>query len=227
MIDVSVFTSIGNRTENQDFIAYQTIGDEAGIFVVADGMGGYSYGDIAAKTVAEAVIENVAAHWHEEPPMAVLQQAIVYANESLALKRLALGCRQMGTCLCCTLIDDGVAHLAWIGDCRIYLYRNEKETYRTRDHSMVNELLKIKSLSASDMERFSNVVTRSIMGKAVLDPIDAVALDIAHGDKLLLCTDGLHKSMALPFHWDKELLASLLSRNDDFDDNASCLIISI
>lgn len=227
MIRVETFTSIGNRIENQDFIAYQKIGDEAGVFVVCDGMGGYDHGDVASKIVAESIVESMTMYWDKATIPELIVDAILYANESLALKKLALACKNMGACMCCVVIDGAKAYFSWFGDCRIYLYRNSVECYCTEDHSMVRDLAKVKALKAEDIEKYSHIVTRSIMGNIKLDPIEMKELVLQPDDKLLLCTDGLHKSVNLPIRWTDNLIVELKSRNDNFDDNATCLTIKL
>ncbi|WP_290077650.1 protein phosphatase 2C domain-containing protein [uncultured Duncaniella sp.] len=80
------FSSKGSRKENQDFIAYRRMGDEAGIFVVADGMGGYAKGAEAAQVCAEAIVEYLEGHWHDN--IDVQPSAIAYL--SLSVKFLTL-----------------------------------------------------------------------------------------------------------------------------------------
>lgn len=224
---IQEFTSIGNRKENQDFIAYQTVGDESGIFVVTDGMGGYDFGDIAARIVAESIVESVISNWNNPNEQEILNEAFSFANESLALKRIALECKKMGTCVCVLLIREGKAYISWYGDSRVYQYEKGIEAYVTEDHSVVKELSKINALKASDIDKYSNIVTRSIMGNITLEPMEFVIRPVNAGDRFLLCSDGLYKSVSLPLRWDSELVEKLNSRNDDFNDNATCLLVSL
>lgn len=224
---IQEFTSIGNRNENQDYIAYQTVGDVSGIFVVADGMGGYDFGDIAARIVAESVVESVMSNWENTNVTELLNEAFIFANESLALKRIALECKKMGTCLCVLLIRDDNAYISWFGDSRVYHYEQGIESYVTEDHSVVRELSRINALKATDIDKYSNIVTRSIMGNITLDPMELVTRPIHKRDNFLLCTDGLYKSVSLPLRWDNDLIEKLRSKGNDFNDNATCLVVSI
>lgn len=224
---IQEFTSIGNRKENQDYIAYQKVGDVSGIFVVADGMGGYDFGDVAARIVAESIVESVVSNWSNPNERELLNEAFIFANESLALKRIALECRKMGTCVCVLLIREGKAFISWFGDSRIYQYEQGLETYVTEDHSVVRELSRINALKATDIDKYSNIVTRSIMGNIALDPMEFITRSVRQGDKFLLCSDGLYKSVSLPLRWDDDLIEKLISRDNNFNDNASCLLVAI
>ena len=226
-MEVQQFTTIGNRTENQDFIAYETIGDEAGIFVVADGMGGYENGAIASEIVAKAIVESILSNWSIMDSEILLKEAIEFANESLALKRLALDCKKMGSCISVLLIKDETAFLTWFGDSRIYVYRNGIERYHTRDHSAVMELSQIKALTTKDIEKYENIVTRSIMGSESLDPMELQKMEYQKGDVFILCTDGLHKSISLPIRMPEDFILQLTERGERYSDNASCLLIKV
>ena len=110
------FSSKGSRKENQDFIAYRRMGDEAGIFVVADGMGGYAKGAEAAQVCAEAIVEYLEGHWHDNiDDDEKLRQSFIYANESLFIQAICPWCKTMGCCLVASLIKrwSGTLSLAW------------------------------------------------------------------------------------------------------------------
>lgn len=225
MIGIQTFTSKGKRAENQDFIAYRQMDDESGIFVVADGMGGYEHGDIAAKVVTESIVESVGINWASADPSEILADAMSYANEALLLKRIAMGCRKMGAVVCALVLHAGKAYVSWLGDSRVYHYSNGIEDFCTQDHTLVQELLNINSLKASDIEKYSSIVTRSVMGSVEMDPLEMEIMDYKPGDSFILCTDGLHKSINMPVRLKEDFCEQLLERGDDYDDNASCIII--
>lgn len=222
------FSSKGNRKENQDFIAYKLMGDEAGIFVVTDGMGGYAKGAEAAKVCAEAIVEYFEGHWYDNiDDDEKLRQSFIYANESLSFKRFALGVKTMGCCLVASLIKNGAVRFLWLGDTRGYLFRNGEEIYRTQDHSIVNELAKIKTLRAEDIERYSNVVTRSMMGDDNLGYLKIEKQDYLPGDIIFLCSDGLHKQVEPEriISSDSQMKAMIAEVSSRFDDNFTYLEI--
>jgi len=224
------FTDKGNREVNQDYATSKTLNDNSAIFILADGMGGYSYGDVAAKVVAEAIAEYIEQHLNEASPVKVLKQSISYANDELYVKRLTLGCKEMGCVIVCLLIVDDKAYIAWLGDSRIYVFRNGVEVFQSEDHSLVNELRHTRTLKNQDFDRLSAIVTRSIMGTDELDPIDVYELTTEVGDVFFLCSDGIHKEMMVERmvnYNDDELQEYLDYHSRLFDDNATLIKVTI
>ena len=130
-MQVFSFTHIGNRTVNQDYATSKVLKDNNHIFILADGMGGYSSGEIAAKVVADAIAEYADQHFGEVTPNKLLKQAIAYANDELYVKRLALGHKEMGAVIVCLLIVKKKAYIAWLGDSRIYVFRDGMEIFQS------------------------------------------------------------------------------------------------
>lgn len=193
------YTNKGNREENQDYIVHSSLPENSDIFIVADGMGGYSDGAVAAKVVSNAIVEFVEVNFKQFTPSEILREAISFANDALMLERIASSNQKMGCVIAVLLLTDGYAYLTWLGDSRIYMYRNEQEVYRTEDHSVVNELAKMKTLSADSYDKFSSIVTKAIMGDSPVDeaPIRKVAVE--DGDVFILCTDGYHKELDMVY----------------------------
>jgi len=133
------FTHPGRRDENQDYAIHKFLNDSVSVFVVCDGMGGYSNGGIAAHTVADAIVDYIDTHISELNCSSLLKSALNYANEELYVKRLSLGCKEMGCVVACLLISDMTAYMVWLGDSRIYAFRGTKEIFRSEDHSLLNE----------------------------------------------------------------------------------------
>lgn len=197
MNNVIEYTNKGSREENQDYLSWSSLSDRSSIYVLADGMGGYSYGDIASQITVEAIIEFVEQNIGKCPVPELLQEAIVYANDSIMLKKLALSAKQMGCVVVVLLLIDDYAFLAWLGDSRIYMFRDGLEVYRTEDHSIVNELSKINTLSARDYEKYASIVTKSVMGDDTVDAAPVRKVKIMPGDVFILCSDGYHKEFSV------------------------------
>ena len=229
-MEIFNFTHKGKREVNQDYATSKILNDNAAVFILADGMGGYSYGEIAAKVVADAVVEYADQHLEEFSPTKLLKQAISYANDELYIKRLALGCKEMGCVIVCLLVINDKALVAWLGDSRIYVFRNGSLMFQSEDHSLVNELKGSRTLKPHDFERLSAIVTRSIMGTEKLDPFDVYELTIEQGDVFILCSDGIHKEMIVEKLIrlnDEELQKHIEIFSNDFDDNATLLKVTI
>ena len=115
------YSNKGSRDTNQDFIIHKSLSEKATIVVVADGMGGYSYGEIASRVIGQSIIDYVQENFDKESPALLLKESISFANDSLMLKRLSLGAKHMGAVVVVLLIIDNEAYMTWLGDSRIYL----------------------------------------------------------------------------------------------------------
>lgn len=191
------YTNKGSREINQDFVIHSVISSNTAIMVVADGMGGYSFGEIASQVIGESIVEFVRMNISNFSPTELLKESIIYANDCLMLKRLSLGAKSIGAVVSVLLTIENEAYFTWLGDSRLYLYRDGIEVYRTQDHSVINELSKIKNLNSSDIDRYSSVVTRSIMGDDRLGKVEVSHVSAQQGDIFVLCTDGFHKELAM------------------------------
>ena len=115
------YTNKGNREENQDYIVHGSLPENSDIFIVADGMGGYSDGAIAAKTVSDAIVDFVELNFKQLETIEILREAISFANDSLMLKRIASINQKMGCVIAVLLLTGGYAYFTWLGDSRIYM----------------------------------------------------------------------------------------------------------
>ena len=163
-MEIFEYTNKGAREENQDFVLHRVIGENAHLFIVADGMGGYAAGDIAAKAVSESIFEYVDEHIKDSLPEAMLRDAVAFANSELEFRRFSYGGVQMGAVIVVMLLIGSSAYVTWLGDSRLYQYRGDELRFQTEDHSMVNKLRKVRCLTPEEIERYSAVVTQSVMG---------------------------------------------------------------
>ena len=228
-MEVFEYTNKGSRDENQDYVVHGSLPDGSGIFVVADGMGGYSEGAAAAKVVGDALLDFIELNFDQYSPIELLKEAIPFANDALMLKRMAMAAKQMGTVVTVLVISDGNAYLTWLGDSRIYMYRDDHEIYRTEDHSIVNEMAKIKTLSASSYEKYASIVTKSIMGNTPVDIAPIRKIEVEEGDIFILCTDGFHKEidMTKALNYNDSKKEELDALANDITDNYSFVKVKI
>ena len=223
------YSGVGGRKVNQDFLTYATMDERHAVFIVADGMGGYSHGEVAAQVAANAVKDYVEENYQTLEPEALLREAIAFANETISIKRFAMNVRQMGTVIVVSYVCEDTAWMAWVGDSRIYVIRDGKEIFRSEDHSLINELLQVNTLKHSDLERYSAIVTRSLMGENENAEPDIQSVSVQEGDAIWLCSDGVHKE--LPIYWlpdeETELKKFLDDQNDHLSDNYTLLRITL
>lgn len=223
------YTNKGSREVNQDFVIHGSLPDNSAVFVVADGMGGYSDGATASKVVSEAIYDFIEMNYLQYTPAVILKEAISFANDALMLKRMTMAAQKMGCVITVLFVTGGSAYLTWLGDSRIYMYRDGQEVYRTEDHSVVNELAKIKTLRASSYEKYSSIVTKSIMGEDPIDVAPVRKIEIEHGDIFVLCSDGFHKEidMTKALSYDDSKKEELDVVADTISDNFSFIKVEI
>ncbi len=224
------FTDKGNREVNQDYATSKTLNDNSAVFILADGMGGYSYGEVAAKVVADAIAEYADQHLKDASPIKVLKQAVAYANDELYVKRLTLGCQEMGCVVVCLLLINDKAYITWLGDSRIYIFRNGIEIFRSEDHSLINELKQSRTLKRRNLEELEAIVTKAVMGTDELDSVDVYELDTEKGDVFYLCSDGIHKELMIEHLLnmdDTELKNYLEDFSSNFNDNATLMRVIV
>lgn len=161
---------------------------ERRLWAVADGMGGHSAGDRAAAAAIDALDAVVA-------PIAapVILDALAAADRAIAAQKEDGG---SGTTIVVAWAEATRLHLFWAGDSRAYRIRGGRTAPLTRDHSLVRELVDGGLLTEAEAERHpqANVVTRAL-GIGPRFATETVSTDLVPGDLVLLCSDGLSRSL--------------------------------
>jgi protein phosphatase len=172
------------REVNEDAILTDPSG---ALWAIADGMGGYGHGDIAA----DIVIDQLARLPYGAPGEAVAG-ALMAANDAVRARAREKGIAAMGATVVAALLDGGLAAIYWAGDSRAYVLRGGALTPLTRDHSVVQELVELGRIVQADARSHpqGHVVTRAV-GAADRLEVDRAEVSLAEGDRLLLCSDGL------------------------------------
>lgn len=187
-------TSVGNvRTVNEDSYLDRPA---AGMWVVADGMGGHDAGDTASRMIVET-IAAVPAQPSASTTVDAVEDAILGVNETLVeLAATANESRVCGSTVAALLAVGRVGVWLWAGDSRIYRLRGNELTQVTSDHSEVQELIDAGSLDAAEADAHpsANIITRAVGGSRDLC-VEIDMCEIRDGDRFLLCTDGLHKQV--------------------------------
>ncbi|MHB8473093.1 MAG: PP2C family protein-serine/threonine phosphatase [Gammaproteobacteria bacterium] len=169
---------------------------ELGLWVVADGMGGHSAGDLASGMIVEA-LQQVAA-----PP--ALGDFVEDVAARLRMVNLALraeaarrGQSVIGSTVAALLTRGMQCACVWVGDSRVYRYRGGTLTRLTRDHTPLEDLIAQGRLSPADAERYapSNILSRAVGAEDDL-AVDVVSHELAAGDRYLLCSDGLYREVS-------------------------------
>lgn len=185
-------THVGRkRRMNEDRYA---LAPDLGLYLVADGMGGHTAGQVASELAAEAALRAVRTL---QGTSASLSEKLRYAVTSANREIYQTGRQQpelsgMGTTLVAVLVAEGRAALAHVGDSRAYLVRGGRIRQLTDDHSLVGELLRRREISedAARDHPHRHVLTRALGVRPVVEP-DLAELSPEAGDVFVLCSDGL------------------------------------
>jgi serine/threonine protein phosphatase PrpC len=207
-------TDVGRqRALNED--AY-LVDDELGLYVVADGMGGHSSGEVASAEAIEtlhnmvlrerALLERIDDMPVETGPRAsrrpptmyralrILESAIQAATYMVfGLSENNPERRGMGTTISALCVRGGFALTAQVGDSRVYRFSEGRVEQMTEDHTLIAWQLKRGLITPEEarMSRQKNVITRAVGSRDYVQ-VDTNYVPVRPGDAFLLCSDGLH-----------------------------------
>ena len=202
MIEFGNSSHVGLRRElNED--TYYSDG-ELGLWLVADGMGGHEFGEVASALARDAVVREVRAGRS-------LTEAIRSADEEIIRqsKRRA-DSLPMGTTMVALRVTDNKFELAWVGDSRAYLWNGQLRQLSS-DHSYVQELIDQGAITPEQARSHPhrNVVTQAL---GVTDPeslkVETISGELRAGFQILLCSDGLTEEV------DDAMIATLLGQSE-------------
>ena len=187
------YTGKGLRKTNEDYIKSEILSDSISLHIVADGMGGYDHGELASKTATEAIFQFLAGSTILGDIPALIQQAVEFANSQILTLRNQYHTK-LGTTLAGVLIIDSIAYAFWLGDVQIQHFRDNKQLFISESHSLINEMKGNGVVSAKDIERYKNIVTKSLSGNTLDDNIPIIQLQLLPEDVLCICSDGFYNS---------------------------------
>ena len=183
---------------------------DLGLWAVADGAGGHHAGDVASGMIRES-LEAVPPGLSASELLAEVRMRMEQTHATLRDEAERRGPNVMIASTLVAMLARG-EHFAclWAGDSRAYLLRDGTLTQLTRDHSLVQELIDAGAIRPEEAEGHprANVITRAVGAE-----LDEFALDKVHGrlqpgDRFLLCSDGLCKTLP------ERQLAELLGAKD-------------
>lgn len=173
-----------DRARNGD--AWQ-VAPDSGVFVVADGLGGHNAGDVASRLVVTHLAERLADPEPGADPARRLAHQISAANAGLlATAARRPECLGMASTVACLWVGPRQFCIGHVGHSRIYLLRGTRFVRLTRDHVLARDV----PVRAADDDGPPAVLARALGAEPSVDA-DVQQADWYHGDRLLLCTDGL------------------------------------
>jgi PPM family protein phosphatase len=203
-IECAARSSTGRRSNNEDAWCADA---DLGLFMVADGMGGYEGGEVASNLAVKAMHgfyarnrrdDNLTWPFGIDPKLGLRENMLAVAirmadAEILSQKKGRLA--SMGSTVAAVAVHDATAVVGHVGDSRVYRLRDGALTQLTRDHSLYEEMRAIGA-AVPPRERFphANVITRAL-GMLTKQGPEVIAEVLREGDALLLCTDGLTEAV--------------------------------
>ncbi len=190
------------REHNEDAIGSDL---DAGLLVLADGMGGYNAGEVASGIAVRTVLQLVSEACEREDrnglegdtglmrQTIVLRDAVARANKIIhQTAKSQPQCEGMGTTIVACLFYDNRVSIAHVGDSRLYRLRRNRFEQLTMDHSLLQELVDRGFYTREEAARSTNrnYVTRALGVEPVVE-VEVNESDVQPKDVYLLCSDGL------------------------------------
>lgn len=206
-LDAFALSIAGRRTNNEDAVCARP---ELGLFVVADGLGGYEGGEIASSITVDTIadlIRRTASDADVTWPYAIDRGRSVHENEVIVATRLAhdrIVARrsgihdQMGSTVALVrflaatgTVADRVV-IGHVGDSRVYRLRDGALAQLTADHSLANQMIAAGMVIDAGFP-YRHIITRAL-GLGAADP-DVRSATVTTGDVYLVCSDGLYEPL--------------------------------
>ncbi len=180
------------RKNNEDAVLSRP---EAGLWAVADGMGGHHAGDVASLAIAQALAE-VTLNGSLADGVDLVEDKLLEVNASLRLHtHVEYQDGTVGSTVVTMLSRENIGAVLWAGDSRLYRLRGVTLEQITRDHNPISDLLDSGAVSEADaLAADTNIITRAVGSQPELF-LDVAVFDVEAQDTYLLCTDGLYREL--------------------------------
>ena len=195
----------GYDSQNEDYCKVVELEGRT-LVIMADGMGGLSLGAEAAECVCEGIAEYVSKNLEAYN---LWQEAFKYADNKLHELSLA-NHSNMGAAVTALIITETSCEVAWQGNVRLYLYRDNQLLQLTTDHIM-------------NIGYGQKMLTRSLKGGGLRDDVPTKNIPLQTDDILFLCTDGFYNI----HEQDLSSGNTCVPKEDIINDDATCLTIKI
>lgn len=214
-------TDIGQkRSLNEDYYG-EVIREDFSVFIVADGMGGHNAGEVAS----QKAVEEIEEYFNEIESLS--SQVLVNIQKSIDKANLKIfemasedeELNNMGTTVVIAVIYEDDLFVGNVGDSRCYLLSSYGFRQISRDHSLINEMISLGSLSEEEADQLNqrNIITKSVGTNESVEA-NMIKVSLEEGDLILLCTDGLDSHL-----YDEEI-EEILRENKPIDYKVEKLI---
>ena len=218
------------REHNEDAIGAEP---GMGLYVLADGMGGYNAGEVASGIAVKTIMNLVHEAYQVQDlsgvdratglmrPSIILRDAILRANKIIhQTSKTQPQCEGMGTTVVAALFYDDRIITAHVGDSRLYRLRGDRFEQLTMDHSLLQELVERGFYSQEEAARSTNknYVTRALGVEPTVE-VDVREHRTEKGDHYMLCSDGLSDMVE-----DEDIQLTISTFGDNLDIVAKQLV---
>lgn len=231
-MDVGFLTDSGRtRTHNEDAFF---VSKEKNLFIVADGVGGQSAGEVASRMAVSQMAEYIGQNMDRRKKEAsyifgCITDGLDQVNGNIYKRaKEDADCFRMATTIVLMYMTDSVAYFANLGDSRAYLMRDRNLIQITEDHTLVNKYIKEGRITEAEMEeypdssvlaRWSHTITKAL-GDAMELEADYFVVDVLPEDMFLLCSDGLYGELS------DEKIAEIILKEQTAQQACEKLILS-
>lgn len=210
---VGIHSEVGNfRKTNQDYVDCLQWND-GGVYVIADGMGGYAGGEVASEIAVKTVISAFKDVNTSDVDDKFIRSVVDSCNEAIIeMGKLNQSLKGMGTTLILCFIKKNKGIVANVGDSCCYILSKDLFYKLTKDHSLVQVFVDSGNLTEEEAKKHpnKNIITRSL-GTAEKVESDIYFIDVDENDKIMLCTDGLSN------HIDNDVMRDVLLKLDTIE----------
>ena len=237
--NVCEYSNQGGREYNEDSVGHQVIGTN-GIFVVADGLGGHQFGELASACVIETLVgdfdgdfNNNPTKWLEEQIKLSNQRILEHQREKSAILK---------STVVALAIDNGKAVWANVGDSRLYFIRDRELISITNDHSVAYKKYKAGEISREQIktDEDQSCLLRTLGGEDRNQPeIYDHNVKVKVDDAFMLCSDGVweyisDEEVLIDYlksqnaqEWAENLLLRLMDRINGNNDNLTIMTVMV
>lgn len=242
------------RPINEDTVFARTekgpSGEDRGLYIVCDGLGGHRAGEVASQLAVETVSAELSALVSEKISVTAKDELMLDEALEAAVSQANNVVRRFGeahpheagdlsTTLTLALIYDEMLYVASVGDSRAYIWRDDQVIQVTKDHTL---LAKLAEVGIIDQDQSVNYANRNMLYRVLgADPtvsVDLFRWKLVAGDRLLLCSDGLWQAFPdtsdLGWWISRAATPKILCRRlieeanrRDGSDNISAIVVSV
>lgn len=236
--DAFDYSSQGGREYNEDSVGYKIAGN-SGIFVVADGLGGHQYGELASSCICDVLVNSWNGEFMQDTAV-WLQNQIALSNQNI-LKLQQEKNAVLKSTVVALAVDHGKAVWANVGDSRLYYLHNDELMSFTNDHSVAYKKYKGGEISRDQIrtDEDQSALLRSVGSPDRNEPELYQPVSLQPGDAFMLCSDGLWEHITdgevlIDFlkaetakEWAENLLLRAIERVNGKHDNLSVLTVIV